>query len=153
MTKGAAAGEDIGREGKTFWDALQATAPRLADEAKEYSTVLGLRATQERSGATSRAVEQSRNFFDLALEVQVREVAIRTGYVPSNVGELIHEDGGVHVLQPQQDLAATYEGLRSACTDQGFVVGTRTGSCRGSAFPRDGPLCFYSALFDKRGGV
>ena len=82
FAKGAAAGEDIGREGKIFWDTLQATAPRLAFEARGYSTALGPRAMQERSGAKSREVEKSRNFFDVALEVQVREVAIRTGYVP-----------------------------------------------------------------------
>ena len=82
--------------------------------------------------------------------MQVREIAMRTGYVPSNVGDRILEVGSVHALQPQQELATTYEGFRSVCTDQGLVVGTRTGSCPGIAFPEDGPRCFYSALFDKR---
>ena len=34
FAKGAAAGEDIEREGEIFWEALQKTDPQLADEAK-----------------------------------------------------------------------------------------------------------------------
>ena len=93
-----------------------------------------------------RAVIASRSFFVREKEVNlIRPLAEHMSYIPPNA-RVVHAPSGLRLEQSNvlAESAVEFEGLKSACTAEGYVRGMRI------PFPIDGPSCKYAALFDPR---
>jgi hypothetical protein len=127
-----------------FWEALEEEAPDLVTEARQRHR-LGQQLDGEYEIAKREALAAARGFFTVANEeVRVRPLAIQMGYL-SAAARVDRGSHGQLQVTCQDDPAGQTEGLRSARDEDGYVRGAKR-----APFPRDGPDCKYSALFDPR---